>query len=98
MRTYRKYSGEFKRRVVETMLKENWSYLETARHFDIGGHDRVARWERLYLEEGPQSLDMERRGRGKKARPDAGTQALLLEIQRLRDENARLRGGVSPRA
>ena len=58
-----KYRGEFKQMVVETMRKEKLSYLETEQRFNIGGHCSVQRWERIYLEEGPEGLYIDRRGR-----------------------------------
>ena len=46
----KRYTPEFKIKVVETMHREKLSYRETARQFDIRNHDRVAAWERIYLE------------------------------------------------
>ena len=91
-----KYSGEFKQRVVETMMREKLSYCETAREYGIADHKAVARWERIYLEEGPEGLYIERRGRGSKGRPPKGLRPeveedLLAEVQRLRAENAYLK-------
>ncbi|MDO4853615.1 MAG: helix-turn-helix domain-containing protein [Clostridia bacterium] len=48
--------------VVETMRKEGLSYKETERQFELP-HRRAASWERIYLEEGPEGLYIERRGR-----------------------------------
>lgn len=60
----RRYTPEFKITVVETMQKEKMSYNETAREFEIPQGDKtVARWERIYLEEGKEGLYVERRGR-----------------------------------
>ena len=59
----KKYTGEFKQMVVETMRKEGLSYREAARQFEISEHSRVASWERIYLEEGPEGLYIERRGK-----------------------------------
>ena len=52
----KRYTPEFKIKVVETMYREKLSYRETARQFDIRDHDRVAAWERIYLEEGVEGL------------------------------------------
>lgn len=86
----KQYTGEFKQHVVETMRAEGLSYKETERQFCIS-KDRVRKWERVYLEEGPEGLYVERRGRGhgggrppklgKKAEED-----LIAEVQRLRAE------------
>ena len=73
----KKYSPEFKKLVVETMLK--------------GKLD----WERIYLEEGPEGLAIEHRGRGSTGRPKklpkAVEEDLLTEVQRLRAENEYLK-------
>jgi transposase-like protein len=88
----KRYTGEFKQRVVETMMQEKLSYREAARQFDVNDHKRVASWERIYLEEGPEGLYVERRGRGSKGRPPKKLKPeveedLLAEVQRLRAEN-----------
>ena len=92
----KKYTGEFKQNVVETMMREKLSYVEAARQFEISGHERVRQWERIYLEEGPEELYIERRGRGSKGRPAKKLKPeveedLLAEVQRLRAENAYLK-------
>ena len=92
----KRYTGEFKQKVVETMMREELSYVEAARQFEISGHERVRQWERIYLEEGPEGLYVERRGRGNKGRPAKGLKPeveedLLAEVQRLRAENAYLK-------
>ena len=91
----RKYSGEFKQMVVETMRKEGLSCREAALQFEISEHGRVASWERIYLEEGPEGLYIERRGRKstgrpKKLKPEI-EEDLIAEVQRLRAENAYLK-------
>ena len=87
----RRYTPEFKKLVVETMMKEKMSYRETARQFEISNHHRVQDWERIYLEEGPEGLAIEHRGRGSTGRPKklpkAVEEDLLTEVQRLRAEN-----------
>ena len=88
----KRYTPEFKKLVLETMMKEMLSYRETARQFEIGDDKRIGAWERIYLEEGPESFAIERRGRGSKGRPPkklpkAVEEDLLAEVQRLRAEN-----------
>ena len=91
----KRYTGEFKQMVVETMMQEKLSYREAARQFDISDHSRVTLWERIYLTEGPEGLYIERRGRGSKGRPTKFPKKveedLLNEVQRLRAENAYLK-------
>ena len=64
-----RYTSEFKKLVVETMPKEKLSYRKAARQFEISSDKRVAAWEGIYLEEGPEGLAVERRGRGSKGHP-----------------------------
>jgi len=90
----KRYTPEFKRHVVETMLNEHLSYRETARRFDVP-RDRPASWERIYLEEGPEGFAIERQGRSSTGRPRKLSKEvegdLLAEVQRLRAENESLK-------
>ena len=77
-------------------MKEKLSYSEAARRFEINDHKRVAAWERIYLEEGPEGFVIERRGRGSKSHPPKQLskeveEDLLAEVQRLRAENEYLK-------
>ena len=91
----KRYTGEFKQKVVETMLEEHLSYREAARQFDVSSDTRVASWERIYLTEGAEGLYVERRGRSSTGRPPQMPKKveedLLAEVQRLRAENAYLK-------
>ena len=91
----KRYTGEFKQKVIETMHEEHLSFRETARQFEINDHTRVLLWERIYLEEGPEGLYIERRGRKStdlpKKLPKEVEEDLLAEVQRLRAENAYLK-------
>ncbi len=55
---HKKYSGEFKIKVVETMRAEYLSCPEAAKR---QSKTQVARWERSCLEEGKEALLLERR-------------------------------------
>ena len=50
------YSGDFKVSVIEYMHNKHLSLSETAIHFNLSYDQVVARWERIYYEEGPQAL------------------------------------------
>ena len=93
--SHKRYTPEFKKLVVETMHQQKLSYQETCKRFGINSHDRVQSWERIYWEEGPEGLSLERRGRGSKGRPrklpKETEEDLLAEVQRLRAENAYLK-------
>lgn len=99
LKTSGTYSGNFKIYVVEYMHKKGLSLTETANHFCIPSHPTVAKWERIYYEEGPEALLEERRGRknmGKRkiSKPKKKVnenEDLLAEVQRLRMENEYLK-------
>ena len=42
--------------VVETMKKEHLSIYAAMQEFGINDHKIIERWERIYLEEGPEGL------------------------------------------
>lgn len=99
IRNYHKYDGKFKQNVVEYMHANHLSLLETAINFNLAGDYVVAKWERIYYEEGPQGLYIERRGRSrnmsskprKKKLSKEVEEDLIDEVQRLRMENAYLK-------
>lgn len=87
----KRYTPEFKRMVVETMKKGHLSIYAAMQEFGINDHKIIERWERIYLEEGPEGLAIERRGRSSKGRPPKQLpkqveEDLLAEVQRLRAE------------
>jgi len=87
-----RFSGEFKKQVVEDVRSNHLSYKEAMRKYGICGKMSIQQWERIYLEEGAEGLYVERRGRGGTGRPlkQIGKQVeedLIAENQRLRAEN-----------
>ena len=91
----KRYTAEFKKMVIETMIEEKLGYSETARKFDVCDYHRIQNWERIYLEEGPDAFSIERRGRKSTGRPrkipKEIEEDLLAEVQRLRAENEYLK-------
>ena len=92
---HKRYTAEFKKLVIETMLKEELSYSETCRRFAVDNISVVRNWERIYLTEGPEIFSVERRGgrriRPPKELPKQAEEDLLAEVQRLRAENEYLK-------
>ena len=94
-----KYDGKFKQKVVEYMHENHLSASETAIYFNLPQEGAVLKWERIYYEEGPQGLYLERRGRRKnmsskprkKKISKENEEDLIAEVQRLRMENAYLK-------
>ena len=98
----RKYSPEFKIRVIMDMREHRLSYHETVRKYELGNAQyggvrrMLQRWERIFLEEGAEGLMKERRGRAckvsgsNKGRPPKldkkVEEDLIAENQRLRME------------
>ena len=98
----KKYSAEFKIRVILDMREHHLGYCETARKYDLGDPKKgtcvhtLQRWERIFLEEGAEGLMKERRGKACKAsgsnkgRPPKldrkVEEDLIAENQRLRME------------
>ena len=100
-RVSRTYSGEFKIYVVEYMHQHSMSLQQTAIHFGIQSPPTVSNWERMYYEEGKDSLLEERRGRRQNMSKPKKDQTpkkdvnenedLLKEVQYLRMENEYLK-------
>ncbi len=94
-----KYDGKFKQKVVEYMHENHLSASETAIYFNLPQEGAVLKWERIYYEEGPQGLYLERRGRRKnmsskprkKKISKENEEDLIAEVQRPRMENAYLK-------
>ena len=98
----KKYSAEFKQSVIMDMRGNHLGYRETARKYELvrqsesSAASTIAKWERIYLEEGAEGLMKERRGRAKidsdkkRGRPPKldkkVEEDLIAENQRLRME------------
>lgn len=65
----KRYAPEFKQLVAETIREEDLSLSETMRRFHINCLGIIKRWERIYLDEDPEGLAVERRGRKNTGQP-----------------------------
>lgn len=90
------YTGEFKQEAVEYMIANKLSMRETTAKYNLGCHDVISKWERIYMHEGPEGLYKEHRGgasdvniRKVQSRKLDKTleEDLIAENQRLRMEN-----------
>ena len=94
-----KYDGKFKQDVVEYMHRNHLSLAKICVKFNLGNHNIVGKWERIYYEEGPQALYEERRGRSKDMNSKPKNKKLdkeiekdlIAEVQHLRMENEYLK-------
>lgn len=89
------YSGTFKQTVVEDMRNNDLSQHEVSLKYQVG-RTQIQNWERIYLQEGPEGLYIERRGRSSTGRPPKVLdkkveEDLIAENQRLRMEIAYLK-------
>lgn len=96
--TYGTYTGDFKVAAVEYMHNTGASLRQTAAHFNIPTRASLAKWERIYYEQGKEALYIDNRGRPPKMKNIQNktskknnienNEDLLAEVQRLRMENA----------
>ena len=92
---FKRHSAEFKISVILDMRENHLGIMETERKYSVN-HHTLARWERIYLEEGAKGLMKERRGKAcaasgtRKGRPPKlgkkVEEDLIAENQRLRME------------
>lgn len=90
------FSGEFKQKVIDDLRTNHLSFREAAKKYGLPDHKAVRNWERIYLEEGPEGLYVDRRGRAcsasgtRKGRPSKldkkVEEDLIAENRRLRAE------------
>jgi transposase len=85
------YPGEFKQAVIEDMRTNGLSMRATAAKYNLCDHNLVAKWERIYLEEGAPGLYVERRGRKTGLKSECRLKLLNASEEDLIAENQRLR-------
>ena len=55
-KTKKNYDGDFKKEVVEYMHENHLSYLETAKHFNLGSTNVPSAWDKIYKKKGAEAL------------------------------------------
>ena len=73
------------------LISNKMSYRETMKKYGLTEKISIQQWERIYLEERPEGLYIDRRGLKNTGRPHkipkSTEEDLLAEVQRLRAEN-----------
>ena len=96
---HNKYSGEFKQKVIEYILKTGVPHHYAAKHFSIRSAATVYKWWKIYSEEGFEGLYIDRRGGGFRSMDEVENSGIAApvdedlnaEVKRLRMENAYLK-------
>ena len=96
---HNKYSGEFKQKVIEYMLKTGVPQHYAAKHFGICSAKSVYDWLEIYKNEGFAGLYIDRRRGGLRSIEDVEQstanapveESLEAEVKRLRMENSYLK-------
>jgi transposase len=92
----RRYSPEFKQKVVETRWQDGLSLNQTATRFRIPTYGIISQWEKKYLASGLSGLLPKRKGRPptmpkKKKQEQESKERNLTREEELEKENAYLR-------
>lgn len=89
-RTHRTFTGEQKQYIVEDMRENRLSHRAAAKKHDVPDRS-IRKWERRYLNEGPEALYAERRGRPSVKAQTEDIVASTSSMDELIKENLRLR-------
>ena len=87
----RRYTPEFKKKVIEYRWEHGLSLTKTAAQFKIPGCGIVYQWERNYLERGMSGLLPKKKGRPSKMPKKPKKKEDLTRLEKLEAENAQLR-------
>ena len=91
VRVNRRYTPEFKKKVIEYRWDHGLSLMQTAVQFQIPHQCVVYRWERNYLERGMSGLLPKKKGRPGKMPKKPKRKENLTRMEKLEAENAQLR-------
>lgn len=87
----RRYTPEFKKKVIEYRWEHGLSLRQVATQFKIPNNCTVYEWERRYLTRGKSGLLSKKRGRPRKMPKKPKKEKNLTRLEQLEAENAQLR-------
>lgn len=91
LRVNRRYTPEFKKKVIEYRWEHGLSLMQTALQFQIPHQGVVYQWERRYLDRGMSGLMPKKKGRPSKMPKKPKKKGDLTRMEKLEAENAQLR-------
>ena len=91
LRLNRRYTPEFKKKVIEFRWEHRLSLMQTAAQFKIPNGSIVDQWEHKYLERGMSGLMPKKKGRPSKMPKKPKKKEDLTRLEQLEAENAQLR-------
>ena len=91
LRVNRRYTPEFKKKVIEFRWEHRLSLMQTAAQFKIPNGSIVDQWEHKYLERGMSGLMPKKKGRPSKMPKKPKKKEDLTRLEQLEAENAQLR-------
>ena len=91
LRVNRRYTPEFKKKVIEFRWEHRLSLMQTAAQFKIPNGSIVDQWEHKYLERGMSGLMPKKKGRPSKMPKKPKKKEDLTRLEQLEAEIAQLR-------
>ena len=91
LRVNRRYTPEFKKKVIEFRWEHRLSLMQTAAQFKIPNGSIVDQWEHKYLERGMSGLVPKKKGRPSKMPKKPKKKEDLTRLEQLEAEIAQLR-------
>ena len=87
----RRYTPEFKKKVIEYRWEHGLSLMQTAAQYQIPNASILYQWEQRYLAKGMSGLLFKKKGRPSKMPKKPKKKEDLTKIEQLEAENAQLR-------
>mgnify|MGYP000904265498 CR=1 FL=1 len=91
LRVNRRYTPEFKKKVIEYRWEHGLSFMQVAAQFNVPNSGTVYQWEHKYLTRGNSGLLSKKKGRPSKMPKKPKKKENLTRLEQLEAENAQLR-------